>query len=440
MLRRSSGDRERGRKTSPLGHSLIEEDRSGRTTLLLLLRIALVGLIVCVIGLYVVDRGSQVSEDAPWWELELIAGWPWVVGFALALGGGVIAIDLLTPQKKIATLSGAFLGLLAGVLAAIALGFLIDILARSSDLGGNPIITTFKVLIGIALSYLGVSIVLQTQNEFRFIIPYVEFSKQIRGVKPFLLDSSALIDGRVAALAECGALQAPLIIPRFVLEELQRLADSKDRQKRVRGRRGLDIVTQLQRSPTIDASVEDLEGAGQGVDQQLVDLAERLPAAIMTNDVALNRVAAIHGVAILNMNEVANALKPSVLPGDRIELRLLKPGEQEEQGVGYLDDGTMVVAEDGASFVGDQVTLTITSSLQTNAGRMIFGRVGEIDADIRKQHADRSATDGAATEELNGHERVPTDEQTSREPKGAGSRNPRASDLGRQSRRNPRRG
>ncbi len=358
------------------------EPRSeGKATALRLLRIILVTLVVAVITFYVVDiapdpGGGGDRRDPSRWEFQLITGWPYVLLFAFVLAAGVIAVDMMTPHKRLSTISGVFLGLIAGVVAAAAVGLIIDALAVIYEVQGNPVISTIKVLVGIALCYLAVSIVLQTQDDFRLIIPYVEFAKQIRGVKPLIQDTSALIDGRVLEMAESGLVQAPIIIPRFVIGELQALSDSSDRLKRARGRRGLDMVTRLQRSPLLDVTIDETPTPGKSVDQMLVDLARRTPGVIVTNDLGLKRVAAIHGVAVINMNDVANSLKPLVIPGEALSLRLIKRGEQPGQGVGYLDDGTMVVAEDGAHAVGEDVTLTVTSSMQTSAGRLIFGRVG----------------------------------------------------------------
>jgi uncharacterized protein YacL len=204
----------------------------------------------------------------------------------------------------------------------------------------------------------------------------VEFAKQIRGPRPLVLDSSALIDARIAEVVETGLIQAPILVPHFVLGELQMLADSGDKLKRAKGRRGLEVVTRLQRSAKADVSIDETIVPGTGADQMLIELARQLPAMIVTGDVALTRIAGFQGVPVLNLNEVANALKPSFVPGESVTLDLVKPGEQDGQAVGYLEDGTMVVAEDGAGSIGRRVTMTVRSSLQTAAGRMIFARIG----------------------------------------------------------------
>ncbi|MFG0273547.1 MAG: PIN/TRAM domain-containing protein, partial [Phycisphaerales bacterium] len=171
-----------------------------------------------------------------------------------------------------------------------------------------------------------------------------------------------------------------IIVPRFVLAELQLLADSSDRMKRARGRRGLDIVTRLQKAPRLDVSIDDFATAGKGVDTALVEVAHALNAVIVTTDTGLARVAKIQSIPILNVNDLANSLKPNVIPGEALALQVMKQGEQAGQGVGYLDDGTMVVVEDGAKWIGQHVTISVTSSMQTSAGRLIFGRVGDVAA------------------------------------------------------------
>ncbi len=355
-------------------------ENAGRAALLRLLRVAMAAAIITIVILYAVDLGGGEELGG----LGFVTGWPWVFLFAVTLALGVLAIDLLTPEKKVSTLSGVFLGLVAGVLASILVGVLIDTLAEVWELPedqlADRLITLVKILIGIALTYLAVSIVLQTQDQFRLIIPYVEFSKQLRGPKPLLMDSSTLIDGRIVDLGKTGMIQGPVVVPQFVITELQRLADSSDRLKRARGRRGLDTVAELLRTPTLDVTVDETPMPGKGVDQMLVDLARAMDGMILTTDTGLDRVAQIHGVRVLNMNEIANALKQTRLPGESLQVEIIKRGEQRGQGVGYLEDGTMVVVEDGESSIGSRITATVTSAMQTAAGRLLFARIGAADS------------------------------------------------------------
>ena len=218
---------------------------------------------------------------------------------------------------------------------------------------------------------------IQTKDDFRFIIPYVEFAKEVKGLKPYILDTSVVIDGRIADVVETHVLDNQLIMPRFVLAELQSIADSSDKLRRSRGRRGLDILNRLRSNPEVDLQIYDRElpeMANQPVDMKLVLLARRLEGKLVTGDYNLNKVARLHNVEVLNLNDLANALKPVFLPGEHLSVRIVKAGEEEGQGVGYLDDGTMIVIEGGRSHIGKVVRIAVTSVLQTSAGRMIFGR------------------------------------------------------------------
>ena len=349
-----------------------------RESLITVLRVLILVLMAAVTLLAVLRSATEGDGSA-----QLVAYWPWAIAFTVALYVLIVVVDHFTPVKRISTIGGVFLGLLAGMLGAVAISFVIDLLAETYEVADDPLVVTIKILIGIALCYLGVTVVLQTQDDFRLLIPYVEFAKQMRGVRPLLLDSSALIDGRIYDVTETGLVQAPILVPRFVIAELQTLSDSSDRLKRARGRRGLDVISRLQRSARADVSVEDWPATGQGVDAALVEVARTMNAAIVTTDTGLGRVATIHGVPVLNINDLANALKPNVIPGEGLAIEIIKPGEQSGQGVGYLEDGTMVVVEDGGGQVGQSVTAIVTSSMQTSAGRLIFARINP------ESHTDR---------------------------------------------------
>ena len=226
--------------------------------------------------------------------------------------------------------------------------------------------------------YISVSFILQTKDDFRFIIPYVEFSRATRGPRPLIVDTSVIIDGRIVEVASTGVFESPLLVPRFVLNELQTIADSGDRLKRSRGRRGLEVLEKLKAMPKIELRFWDgtltASPDTEGVDQKLVALAQQENARIMTNDFNLNKVAGLRGITVININSIADALKPVVLPGETMKVRVVKPGEGPTQGVGYLEDGTMVVVEGARDKVGAEVELVVTNALQTAAGKMIFGR------------------------------------------------------------------
>jgi uncharacterized protein YacL len=303
---------------------------------------------------------------------------PWVIFFGvLGVALSVILFDVYMPRKRIDTISAVYFGVVVGMVLTYALSIALSPFLDNIDSDvGNAI----RIGLGLMLCYICVSILLQTKDDFRFIIPYVEFSKEVKGLKPYILDTSVVIDGRIADLVETEILDNTLIMPRFVLAELQKIADSSDKLRRSRGRRGLDILNRLRADSKVDLQIYDRdlsEMAGQPVDMKLVLLAKHLEGKIVTGDYNLNKVARLQNVAVINLNDVANSLKPVYLPGENFDVRIVKPGEAQGQGVGYLDDGTMIVVEGGRDYINKTVRIAVTSVLQTSAGRMIFGRYEE---------------------------------------------------------------
>ncbi|MFT3683542.1 MAG: hypothetical protein QM783_01240 [Phycisphaerales bacterium] len=356
--------------------SPVEVAAMHRAVTVRIVRMGFVVLVFTVVLVSILGGGNKSGTLAenPWqrWIIPSMTAVIVVVGF--------LTVDLLTPRKKIGVLTGVFFGALAGVFAAVLVGLVIDLFVQSymedkaTQESARSIIDTVKVLLGMGFAYMGIATVLQTQDDYRLVIPYVEFAKQIRGPRPLLLDSSALIDARIVDLATTGMVQTPMVTPRFVLLELQTLSDSSDKLNRTKGRRGLDAVGKLQRTPGVDITVDETHIPGKSVDQMLIELARLMPAVIVTTDANLNRVARIQNVPVLNLNDVANALKPSLIPGSEMTIAIIRAGEQPGQGVGYLDDGTMVVVEDGAAAVGGEARIEVTSAMQTSAGRLIFAR------------------------------------------------------------------
>lgn len=297
----------------------------------------------------------------------------------LFVGGIVVVGDILLRNKQITTLSAVYFGLLLGLLLGTLFSEAIKPFFADDPTRPTSITRGIQLLITIVFCYVVTSTLLQTKDEFRFIIPYVEFSKQVKGNRPLVLDTSVIIDGRIADICDTRIIDSKMIVPRFVLQELQAIADSSDKLKRNRGRRGLDVLKRMQGNAKIEleiheANLTELRDVHR-VDERLVVFAKAFSARVVTNDFNLNKIAQLQGVEVINLNEVANALKTVALPGEGLAVKLVKPGDQVGQGVGYLEDGTMVVVEGGRPNIGQEVIIVVTSVLQTPAGRMIFGRV-----------------------------------------------------------------
>jgi uncharacterized protein YacL len=331
-----------------------------------ILRVVFVILAASISALIIQDRDRQGLHTSLWPAF----------GGLMCLALVVIALDMFTKSKRLDIITALYFGLIVGLfltyVAKLAFDPFLEIFPS-----GESLKRYFPLIAGAVLCYVCISLLLQTRDDFRFIIPYVEFSKEVKGLKPYILDTSVIIDGRIADVVETKALDSQLIMPRFVLTELQSIADSADRLRRSRGRRGLDIMNRLRSNDEVDLQIferELPEFAGQSVDQKLVLLAKHMGGKIVTNDYNLNKVARLHGVGVINLNDVANALKPVCLPGEHLNVSIVKEGEEIGQGVGYLDDGTMVVVEGGRSEIGKMVDIAVTSVLQTSAGRMIFGK------------------------------------------------------------------
>jgi len=297
----------------------------------------------------------------------------------IAVATIIVLLDLKTPRKQLSIVVAIYLAILAGLLAALAIGALIDLIADAWGLPEGDMalkyLTLLKLATGLTFCYLAVSMVLTTRDNIRLVIPYVEFSKQVRGIRPMLLDTSVLIDGRINTFSRTGFLDAPLFVPRFVIDELHRLSDSSDRMKRDRGRRGLANLRTLQDTPSAAVSIEEAVAEEGMVDQALLDVAARQDLRLVTTDQTLLRVAEIRQVATLNLNDLSSMLQGQVLPGERMLIDIIRKGEGDEQGVGFLPDGTMVVAEGAHEHIGEQVEVEITNMLQTNAGRLIFAKM-----------------------------------------------------------------
>jgi len=297
-------------------------------------------------------------------------------GFIGMLIGGLVALVLIILEAglrkvSVSGLSSAVFGLILGLIMAKLAGD-----AFSLFYTDPATLSMIRVTLTLTFCYLGVVVALRGKDEFNIIIPYVRLRRQDQSGDVILLDTSVIIDGRIVDICKTRFLGGKVIIPKFVLRELQQIADSTDPIKRQRGRRGLEILNTIQKESGMDITIHEQDFSETSeVDAKLVMLAKLLEAKILTVDFNLNRVASIQGIKVLNINELANALKPVVFPGEEMHIKLIKEGKEHNQAVGYLDDGTMVVVEDARRLLGQDVKVVVTSVLQTQAGRMIFTKI-----------------------------------------------------------------
>jgi uncharacterized protein YacL len=314
--------------------------------------------------------------------------------FSFGLVGALVGL-LLTPyistkpvrglRKLLArssaqNLVAALIGLIVGLIVAVLLSFPLSLLPE-------PVGSILPFVAVVFFGYLGVSIFVMRSSDIFSIMPGLQkgqsLSKDGGGSnwadnRTILLDTSVIIDGRIADITRTGFIPGSLLIPRFVLNELQYIADSSDSMRRQRGRRGMEVLAALQKEPTIPIRISDIDVEGmREVDDKLVVLARQMRCPILTNDYNLNRVAELQGVSILNINELANAVKSILLPGEIMQVKVIQEGRESGQGVAYMDDGTMVVVENGKEYLDKDITVIVTKVLQTAAGRMIFARPDE---------------------------------------------------------------
>ena len=306
------------------------------------------------------------------YQLQPVAG-DWVVpnvAFGVVLGVLIVAIEIRLKDTSAIHILGALLGGAIGLGAASSIGAAL----YWANLGDGRAVFLHSLIL-LALPYLGLVMGARKAEwlEPSNLIGLFRATESRWNYK--ILDTSVIIDGRIADICETGFLDGTLVIPQFVLKELQLVADSSDSMKRNRGRRGLDILQKIQKMPGIDVSVSDVDFPDvREVDLKLIELARTLQGKIVTNDFNLNKVAQLRGVDVLNINELANSLKPVVLPGEVMKVFILKEGKEYNQGVAYLDDGTMVVVDNARKAIGKTIDVVVTSVLQTTAGKMIFGR------------------------------------------------------------------
>jgi len=325
------------------------------------------GLFVVLCGLAGFAAGSAFSAEHSYLLLGL--------GGGLAVGTGAVLVEWILRRVQLKALISGLIGLFIGLfLARMLLGSLAILL----DPLALPVRISLELLFMGAAGYVAAAVAVEKGRALR-IRDLVRAVKEQPGPEHNkILDTSVIIDGRIADICETGFIEGTLIIPQFVLRELQHIADSSDPIKRNRGRRGLDILQKIQKSANVQVRIHDMDFPDiREVDGKLVALAKALASKVVTNDFNLNKVAGLHGVPVLNINELTNSLRPVVLPGEEIRVYVLKEGKEYNQGVAYLDDGTMVVIDNGRRHIGQTIDVCVTSVLQTTAGRMIFSRLKE---------------------------------------------------------------
>ena len=301
-------------------------------------------------------------------------GFP-AVGIGVVAGIGVVLFEVRIQKVSLRRLIGAAFGSVLGILGA----YLISLVIGHAMPGSDNTIPFLQIFLLAWMTYCGL-VVGAAKGEMLNLSALGGLFGGEKTTKPAfkILDTSVIIDGRIADIAETGVIDGTLVIPQFVLRELQQVADSSDGMKRNRGRRGLDVLQRIQKMPQLTIQIlEDDFPNIRDVDMKLIELAKLYSCKVVTNDFNLNKVAQLHGVEVLNINELANALKPVVLPGEIMRVFILKEGKEHNQGVAYLDDGTMVVVDNARKMISRTVDISVTSVLQTTAGKMIFGKFDE---------------------------------------------------------------
>lgn len=303
-----------------------------------------------------------------------------LIGMVIGFGFGwlLIAIDEMLKGFSLRAFSATTFGLILGTVVAM----LIDRSGLFEYLEYRPTRWLIRLCLFLGFGYIGIVLAMRSNKEdFSLIIPYVRFAPQRQPESLLVFDTSVIIDGRVADLVEAGLFEGTIIVPRFVLRELQQIADSADLLKRARGRRGLEMLNKLRRMQQVEVKIHEAEFPDEtDVDAKLVRLARNLGAKLVTNDFNLGKIAELQSVKYINVHEVARALKTVVLPGETISLRLVREGKDKGQGVGYLPDGTMVVVNNGQGYIGQEIQAQVQTLVQTSAGVIVFAEVKQAPA------------------------------------------------------------
>ncbi len=306
---------------------------------------------------------------------------PWIGALVgLCSGTIIVLLDLFFKQYSVRNVLSVIIGLALGLTTHHLFIQALENMHVDLDLARQ-----LALVSSVILPYLGIVTILRGQEEFTVMLPFVKLDAKGTGEDLVLLDTSVVIDGRIADMVKTNFLACRLVVPTFVLKELQLISDSSDSLKRARGRRGLDILNRMKANTNVEITINEMDFSEiPTVDSKLVKMAKVINARIFTNDYNLNKVAELQGVKVLNINDLANALKPVVMPGEQMQVKLLKEGKEPDQAVAYLDDGTMVVVDNGRRLLGRTLNVSITSVLQTQAGRMIFAKAEENAHEIRE--------------------------------------------------------
>ncbi len=322
---------------------------------LILLRVFFIGLFTAM--------GYTLRPDDP----LVFAGLGFIIGVL------VVAFELFSRKVSLKGLSSAVFGIFLGLLIAWVFAQTLDQLPLPLPAAAMQ---NFKIFLTFMFVYLGLTLGIKGKNEFNLVIPYVKFKRQEMKEEQIIIDTSSIIDGRILDIVKTKFIEARFVVPRFVLNELHALSDSTDHMKRQKGKRGIEILHSLKKEPNIEVEIYDrpVEGV-KSVDEKLIKLAQELDSKVLTTDYNLNRIAQLQGVGILNINDLANALKPSFIAGQRMSLKLIKEGKEHNQAIGYLEDGTMVVVEAAKRLIGKTASVEVTSVLQSSSGRIVFTKL-----------------------------------------------------------------
>lgn len=316
-------------------------------------------VVVCAVGGFFIASQIDAFSGHAW------AKW-WGGGLGVLFGGIVLALEKVIRVIPLKIILGGTFGLILGLFVARLIG------GSFTSLQNPTVQVSVYVILCCIFGYIGTVLGSIKFAELIAGLPLIGKGSG-KGASPKILDTSVIIDGRIADVAEAGFIEGPIIVPGFVIQELQHIADSQDQLRKAKGRRGLEVLKRLQDIPHVEVRIDKQALRGdQDVDSMLVSLAEKLNAKIVTNDYNLAKIADLHGIRVLNMHRLAHAMRPQVLPGETLRLQILKEGREEGQGIAYLEDGTMVVVENASKYLGQEVEASVTSVLQTPGGRMIF--------------------------------------------------------------------